>query len=98
MGQHHRNGLSLLAKNGQVQPPPAPGVDLAQQAFLRGLVCPTCGEDATRVPIWPFPVGAGQAVFFCVACLFPKLAALTPPMKTRDQLAGAPADPAPEEG
>ena len=94
MGQHQRNGLSLLAKQGELPPkPPQSMVDLQQLAALRALACPTCRRDGTQTPLFAVGVGPGVHVLFCVNCLLPKLAELTPPMVPTAQLPpAAPAD------
>ena len=88
MGQHHRNPTALLAANGQAPPrhQPSSPLDLQQLAALRGLACPTCRRDGTQTPLFPMPIGNGQSVLFCVACLIPQLALLVPPMVPLDRM------------
>lgn len=77
------NGVTLLGK-------PESGVDLQQQAMLRGIVCPTCRRDGTQTPLFAVGVGPGVQILFCVHCLLPKLSELTPPMMVRDKLPEVP--------
>jgi hypothetical protein len=64
----------------------APIINLQQHAALSAVICPTCGLKGTQTPVYAIAVGGDQVVLFCLACLLPKLAELSPPMCPVDQL------------